>query len=97
MLSKSVRIHHMDAARERTSNVSIGAAVLAGAASFVISFIALEWAALNEGLIRLALFNTHSAELPWVTPAIVSGSFIVAGAVAWLVFRLLRNKIHFQQ
>jgi hypothetical protein len=81
----------MDAEKERALNVSTGAAVLAGAASFVISWIALSLAAISEGLIPL--FEAHPAERLWLRLATVSVGVLVASAMAWLVFRLLRDEI----
>ena len=92
MLTKSVRIRHMDLRREREVNVAIGAAVLAGAAgavSFFMFYIALMLAALNVGIIQIPLFNTHPEQGTLVMPTIITSSIVVAGIVAWLVFRLL--------
>jgi hypothetical protein len=95
VLTGSARICHMDAGRERASNVSIGAAVLVWAASFVISWIALGLTALQEGL--MPLYEEHTVGRHWVTPTMFSLSVLAASAVAWLVFRLLQDKIHFHQ
>ena len=84
---------HMDSRDERLANVSLGATILVGATSFFISFCGFGLAGVYAGFVQLALFNPNSEQSTWVMPTIFCVSVAVAIIAAWLVYRLLRNRL----
>jgi len=87
------KIHpKMDWRGERQIDVPGWVAFFAGAVSFFVSFVALYWAAIYTGLVKLIILIQKDHPPPWVLPVVFGVSIVEGTLVARLVFRAMQNK-----